>query len=46
MDELAARVQAVTAEGFSVRIAYGDVGGIFDDGFESGDADTWSGYLP
>ncbi|MDH3812874.1 MAG: hypothetical protein OEV48_00155 [Acidobacteriota bacterium] len=45
-NEIEACVQAVTAEGFSVRIAYGDVGGIFDDGFESGDADTWSGYLP
>ena len=39
-------VHAVTAEGFEVRIAYGDVSGIFDDNFESGDIDTWSGVLP
>jgi len=39
-------VHAVTTEGFSVRIAYGDVSGIFDDGFESGDIDSWGDFLP
>lgn len=39
-------VQAVTTEGFSVRIVYGDVSGIFDDGFESGDADIWTDIWP
>jgi M6 family metalloprotease-like protein len=44
--EIEVCVEAVTAGGFEVRIAYGDVSGIFDDGFESGDIDTWSGFLP
>ncbi len=39
-------VQVVTTEGFEVRIAYGDVSGIFDDSFESGDIDSWSDVLP
>jgi len=44
--EIEVCVQAVTTEGFDLRISYGDVGRIFFDGFESGSTTIWSGVLP
>jgi M6 family metalloprotease-like protein len=45
-NEIEVCVQAVTTEGFEVQISYGDVGSIFDDGFESGSTTIWSEVLP
>jgi len=41
-NEISVCVEAVTTHGFEVRISFGDTGPIFDDGFESGNADAWS----
>jgi hypothetical protein len=39
-------VQAVTTEGFVVRVEYGDTGAIFDDGFEANNTNAWSDTVP
>jgi len=41
--EIEVCVRAVTTGGFELRISYGDVSGIFDDGFEGGGTGAWSG---
>ena len=41
-NEISICVESVTTEGYSVRVGYGDWGGIFDDGFEAGNLGAWS----
>lgn len=45
-NEISICVQSVTTEGFVVRVAYGDTGIVFDDGFESSNTISWSGTVP
>jgi M6 family metalloprotease-like protein len=45
-NEIEICVQSVTSEGFVVRIAYGDTGLVFPDGFESGGTGAWSSTIP
>jgi hypothetical protein len=40
-NEITICVQSITTEGFRVTVGYGDWGGIFSDGFESGDLSAW-----
>ncbi len=41
-NEILICVESVTTEGYTVRVAYGDWGGVFEDGFEDGSPDAWS----
>jgi len=45
-NEISICVQSVTSEGFVVRVAYGDTGIVFDDGFESSNMNSWSSTVP
>jgi M6 family metalloprotease-like protein len=40
-NEISICVQSVAAEGFNLRIFYGETGAIFDDGFEDGNLGQW-----
>ena len=40
-NEISICVDSVTTEGFRVEIGYGDWGGVFGDGFESGSTGFW-----
>ena len=41
-NEITICVESVTTEGYTVRVGYGDWGGVFDDGFEAGNLGAWS----
>jgi M6 family metalloprotease-like protein len=41
-NQISVCVEDSTADGFDVRIEYGDVSSIFDDGFETGGLESWS----
>ncbi|MCU0233412.1 MAG: hypothetical protein MUE90_05195, partial [Thermoanaerobaculales bacterium] len=45
-DDISVCVQSVTAEGFVVVVAFGDVDTVFSDGFESSDTNSWSSTVP
>ena len=45
-DQVSVRVDFATADGFTVTITRGEVGTIFQDGFESGDTSFWSEQAP
>ena len=45
-NEIEICVQSVTAEGFTLKVFYGDAGNIFTDGLESGGTAIWSNTVP
>ena len=44
-NEIVICVESVTTEGYTVRVGYGDWGGVFDDGFEDGTSGAWSSVV-
>jgi len=44
-NEISICVESITTEGYTVRVGYGDWGGIFEDGFEDGTFGGWSSVV-
>jgi hypothetical protein len=44
-NEILICVESVTTEGYTVKVGYGDWGGVFEDGFEDGTSDAWSSVV-
>lgn len=44
-NEISICIDRVTTEGYRVEVGYGDWGGVFDDGFESGSTSDWDGTI-
>ena len=44
-NEISICVESVTTEGYTVRVAYGDWGGIFEDDFDDGTLGAWSSVV-